>query len=202
MCVSLCVCVCVCVRVCVTVWVCVCVTVCVCVWVWVCVKEITTCTVDYLFFCVLCRCSQNALSMWFIGLVFKKSAGAALKLTITSEIQFFTNAVMQASSRNQDVREGTSLSVEHVRKYAQPSLHACCMFMYMYIHVRVCTCSTLMHLTANFVYLWLCGLVCVVGELSVCHCRRDLVDYLPSSLLPAKRKRSLPSVSGHATCAL
>ena len=146
MCVCVCVCVslCVCVRVCVCVGVgvCVCLTVCVRKGVCVCgcgcgVKEITTCTVDYLFFCVLCRCSQNALSMWFIGLVFKKSAGAALKLTITSEIQFFTNAVMQASSRNQDVREGTSLSVEHVRKYAQPSLHACCMFMYMYMCVYV-----------------------------------------------------------------
>ena len=30
--------------------------------------------------------------MWFVGLVFKKSSDGGVKITITSEIQTFTNA--------------------------------------------------------------------------------------------------------------
>ncbi|XP_064402827.1 poly(A) polymerase type 3-like isoform X2 [Halichondria panicea] len=62
--------------------------------------------------------SEECLLMWFIGLVFLKNSSGGLKITITitSEIQTFTNAVVAATSRNAEVREGTELEVKHVRR--------------------------------------------------------------------------------------
>lgn len=79
-------------------------------------------------------------SMWFIGLEFKKGPGG-VNITITYEIQVFTNAVLKSSSQNPEMENGTELEVKHVR-------------------------------------------------------RKQLADYLPSSLVPTpnKRKRSVGAV--------
>ena len=53
--------------------------------------------------------------MWFIGLEFTKSTGG-VNITITYEIQVFTNAVLKVSSQNPDLEKGTELEVKHVRR--------------------------------------------------------------------------------------
>ena len=84
------------------------------------------------------------MSMWFIGLEFKKTPGG-VNITITYEIQAFTNAgmcglglmalswvctqvdcpsfsVMKTTSLagDQELQDGTELEVKHVRRYAIP----------------------------------------------------------------------------------
>lgn len=82
--------------------------------------------------------SSQFLSRWFIGLEFKKTPGG-VNITLTYEIQAFTNAVMKSTAllSSPELRDGTEIEVHHVK-------------------------------------------------------RRELANYLPTSLLPSKRKRSLP----------
>jgi len=58
---------------------------------------------------------QQHMSMWFIGLEFKKMPGG-VNIEITFEIQAFINAVLTSSSKNLELQEGTHLEVKHVRK--------------------------------------------------------------------------------------
>lgn len=87
-----------------------------------------------------CESSQSVL-MWFIGLVIRKNdKDRTVNVTITPEIQMFTNAgvrwlgwwsrklykvvvvvvllcaVVTASSRNPEFTDGTQIDVRHVRK--------------------------------------------------------------------------------------
>lgn len=59
---------------------------------------------------------SEEVSMWFIGLEFKKSGTGAVNITITYEIQVFSNAVLKVSSQNPDLESGTELEVKHVRR--------------------------------------------------------------------------------------
>jgi poly(A) polymerase len=71
--------------------------------------------------------TSEQVSLWFIGLEFKKSTTGGVNITITYEIQVFSNAVLKVSHANPDLENGTELEVKHVRRkqladYLPPSL--------------------------------------------------------------------------------
>ncbi|CAI8011918.1 Poly(A) polymerase gamma [Geodia barretti] len=60
---------------------------------------------------------SEQVSMWFIGLEFKKNPSTGgVNITITYEIQVFSNAVLKVSHANPDLENGTELEVKHVRR--------------------------------------------------------------------------------------
>ncbi|KAL5463445.1 hypothetical protein EMCRGX_G032340 [Ephydatia muelleri] len=67
--------------------------------------------------------SMEHLRRWFIGLEFKKSDGEVLNLTLTYEIQMFTNAVMNSGPMmsSSELMEGTYVEVKHVKRKELPN---------------------------------------------------------------------------------
>jgi poly(A) polymerase len=60
---------------------------------------------------------SEQVSMWFIGLEFKKNPSTGgINITITYEIQVFSNAVLKVSHANPNLENGTELEVKHVRR--------------------------------------------------------------------------------------